>query len=177
MTRTMMFVCLVGLITAMPAHAGQAAPGYAATDFATGFVNSGSFGIGPIGLAFDASGNLFVGDYFRLLVDLSTRIQRQIRDCNPMKSGRFDESHARRVSTIPGPPARTAIGWAVCSAAGTLEAATTESTSNDRPRGRWARRNCAHEPANSLAQSGLTAVLKSTKNLNSGRASLISRRR
>ncbi len=39
---------------------GIAAPGYAVTDFATGFDNSGS--IGPIGLAFDASGNLFVGD-------------------------------------------------------------------------------------------------------------------
>ena len=35
--------------------------GYAANDFATGFVNLG--GIGPIGLAFDGSGNLFVGNY------------------------------------------------------------------------------------------------------------------
>jgi len=39
---------------------GTAAPGYAVTDFATDFPNSG---IGPIGLAFDATGNLFVGDY------------------------------------------------------------------------------------------------------------------
>ncbi len=36
------------------------APGFAATNFATGFVNNGS--IGPIGITFDASGNLFVGD-------------------------------------------------------------------------------------------------------------------
>src|SRR5262249_21080052 len=36
------------------------APGFAATDFATGFVNNGS--IGPIGIAADPSGNLFVGD-------------------------------------------------------------------------------------------------------------------
>ncbi|PYO69637.1 MAG: hypothetical protein DMD69_01985, partial [Gemmatimonadetes bacterium] len=39
---------------------GTAAPGYAVTDFATDFPNSG---IGPIGLAFDATANLFVGDY------------------------------------------------------------------------------------------------------------------
>jgi hypothetical protein len=46
------------------AGAFTTAPGYAATDFATGFVNSGIGGIGPIGLAFDPSGNLFVGNDF-----------------------------------------------------------------------------------------------------------------
>ena len=37
------------------------ASGFAATDFATGFVNFGGR-VGPIGLAFDASGNLYAGD-------------------------------------------------------------------------------------------------------------------
>jgi hypothetical protein len=37
------------------------APGYALTDFATGFNTAGGC-VGPIGLAFDASGNLIVGD-------------------------------------------------------------------------------------------------------------------
>ncbi len=41
-------------------HRVRRASGYAATDFATGFVNNGS--IGPAGLAFDASGNPYVGD-------------------------------------------------------------------------------------------------------------------
>jgi probable HAF family extracellular repeat protein len=40
---------------------GQAASGYAASDFATGFGNNGS--IGPIGVAFDSPGNLFVMDF------------------------------------------------------------------------------------------------------------------
>lgn len=39
----------------------QAAAGYSVSSFATGFGTSGA--IGPIGLAFDASGNLYVGDY------------------------------------------------------------------------------------------------------------------
>src|SRR5207245_1088030 len=39
----------------------SAAPGYAVTDFATGFTSFG--GVGPMGLAFDASGSLFVGDW------------------------------------------------------------------------------------------------------------------
>ena len=39
---------------------GIAAPGYAVTDFATDFPSTNA---GPIGLAFDATGNLFVGDY------------------------------------------------------------------------------------------------------------------
>lgn len=62
-------LCLLGCLLLAAVSFGQAiafttAPGYAATDFATGFVNSGIGGIGPVGLAFDASGNLFVGDYF-----------------------------------------------------------------------------------------------------------------
>ena len=61
--------CMLGCMllagaTCGQAVAGTAAPGYAVTDFATGFVNSGIGGIGPIGLAFDPSGNLFVGNYF-----------------------------------------------------------------------------------------------------------------
>ena len=40
---------------------GTAAPGYAVTDFATGFTDFN--GVGPLGLAFDASGNLFVGNW------------------------------------------------------------------------------------------------------------------
>ena len=62
-------LCMLGCMLLAVASIGQAvagtaAPGYAVTDFATGFVNSGIGGIGPIGLAFDASGNLFVGNYF-----------------------------------------------------------------------------------------------------------------
>src|SRR5437867_3329446 len=54
--------CIVAcLLLAWRAWAATA-PGYAATDFAIGFANSGA--VGPIGLAFDASGNLFVGNYF-----------------------------------------------------------------------------------------------------------------
>src|SRR5215831_17229808 len=47
-----------------PASGFTTAPGYAATNFATGFpfACSGTC-IGPIGLAFDVSGNLLVGDY------------------------------------------------------------------------------------------------------------------
>ena len=46
------------------AIAFTAASGFAATNFATGFATAplGSSFFGPIGLAFDASGNLFVGD-------------------------------------------------------------------------------------------------------------------
>jgi hypothetical protein len=56
---------LACLLLPMPGFAqATAAPGYAVTNFATGFVNSGIGGIGPIGLAFDSSGNLLVGDYF-----------------------------------------------------------------------------------------------------------------
>ena len=59
-------LCVLGCLLLAGPRVGQAVavdrvPGYAATDFATGFVNVG--GIGPIGVAFDPSGNLFVGNY------------------------------------------------------------------------------------------------------------------
>ena len=41
---------------------GTAAPGYNVTTFASNFPNDCFTGIGPIGLAFDANGTLFVGD-------------------------------------------------------------------------------------------------------------------
>jgi len=43
--------------------AATAASGYAVSDFATGF-GFGAGGVGPVGLAFDPSGNLLVGDHF-----------------------------------------------------------------------------------------------------------------
>jgi len=47
------------------AHAaGTPAPGYAVTDFATGFGTFIPFGPGPIGVAFDAAGNLYSTAYF-----------------------------------------------------------------------------------------------------------------
>lgn len=58
-----LFLSLLGLLLPVASLGQTAAAGYAVTDFATGFPN-GFGGIGPIGLAFDASGNLFVGDYF-----------------------------------------------------------------------------------------------------------------
>ena len=61
-TRTFLLsiLCLLAPVVSL----GQtAASGYAVSNFATGFANSGTNGIGPIGLAFDANGNLFVGDY------------------------------------------------------------------------------------------------------------------
>src|SRR5215469_1370310 len=51
---------LVIAIASRPVHA-QAAPGYSVRNFATGFANANT--IGPIGLAFDSAGNLYVGDY------------------------------------------------------------------------------------------------------------------
>ncbi len=57
----LVLILLMGWATALPVVRAQvAAPGFAVTPFATGFVSSGA--IGPIGLAFDASGNLFVGN-------------------------------------------------------------------------------------------------------------------
>ena len=63
---------LLGLITALvvmgavsaPAGAYSAAPGYAAQDYATGFVHSDTAvgDVGPIGIAFDKSDNLYVSD-------------------------------------------------------------------------------------------------------------------
>jgi hypothetical protein len=40
-----------------------AATGYAVSDFATGFTNGGAGSVGPIGVAFDGSGNFFAMDY------------------------------------------------------------------------------------------------------------------
>jgi len=51
---------LVIPIASRPVHA-QAAAGYRVTNFATGFGNDGE--LGPIGLAFDPAGNLYVGDF------------------------------------------------------------------------------------------------------------------
>jgi sugar lactone lactonase YvrE len=53
-----MLACL--LLPVQTSGQATAAPGFAVTNFATGFVNNGS--IGPAGIALDASGNLFVGD-------------------------------------------------------------------------------------------------------------------
>lgn len=58
-------LCFLCLLAPMVSSAQTAAPGYAVTSFATGFVNTGlPTGIGPVGLAFDANGNLLVGNYF-----------------------------------------------------------------------------------------------------------------
>lgn len=59
---------VVGMVavSAMPALASTAGPGYAVSDYATGFPNSGTDGIGPLGLAFDGpstTANLYVMDY------------------------------------------------------------------------------------------------------------------
>ena len=61
-------LCLLGcLLLAVSSFAqtivSTAAPGYAVTDFATGFA-FGAGGVGPVGLAFDASGHLFVANHF-----------------------------------------------------------------------------------------------------------------
>ena len=56
------FMVAVVALALMPvARAAVTAPGYAVAPFATGFVSSGS--VGPVGIAFDASGALFVGNY------------------------------------------------------------------------------------------------------------------
>ena len=61
-TRPVLFSFLSILLLLPVESFGQApAPGYAVTDFATGFAYD-SNGIGPIGLAFDASDNLFIFD-------------------------------------------------------------------------------------------------------------------
>jgi hypothetical protein len=66
---TVMTSIFVGLMEPLAGFA-QAAPGYAVTDFATGFatIPVGGFVIGPLGLAFDSSGNLFVGDPVNSLI-------------------------------------------------------------------------------------------------------------
>jgi hypothetical protein len=42
--------------------------GYSCATFASGFANQGPNGVGPVGLAFDGLGNLFVGDYVNGIV-------------------------------------------------------------------------------------------------------------
>jgi hypothetical protein len=58
-------ICLGSLLAttlALPLTTrAQAASGYSVTNFVTGFANNGAEG--PIGLAFDSAGNLYVGDY------------------------------------------------------------------------------------------------------------------
>src|SRR5690349_7446704 len=51
------------LCSAQLLAAATAASGYAVSDFATGFT-FGAGGVGPVGLAFDPLGNLWVGDHF-----------------------------------------------------------------------------------------------------------------
>ena len=59
------FTALMGLALSGQAFAATAAAGYKVTDFATDFPNSGgTTGIGPIGLAFDATNHLYVMDYW-----------------------------------------------------------------------------------------------------------------
>ena len=53
-------VAAVPLVTAASVGAAVPTSGYAVSDFATGFANSG--GAGPIGIAADSSGHIFVGD-------------------------------------------------------------------------------------------------------------------
>jgi hypothetical protein len=70
-TAVLLIVALLGLssipIAVHPARAAAvAAPGYVVSDFATGFPSSPECGVpgcGPLGVAFDASGNLFVSDW------------------------------------------------------------------------------------------------------------------
>jgi hypothetical protein len=54
-----LFVVLIALATAGFAQ-GVAAPGFAVSNFATGFTTDGR--LGPIGVAFDSQGNLYVGN-------------------------------------------------------------------------------------------------------------------
>jgi len=54
---------LTVLCSAQLSAAATAASGYAVSDFATGFAFGGG-GVGPVGLAFDPSGNLLVGNHF-----------------------------------------------------------------------------------------------------------------
>jgi hypothetical protein len=58
-------IALVTTALLLPASAGAytAAPGYSASDYATGFPFDSKNHWGPIGVAFDHSDNLYVGDY------------------------------------------------------------------------------------------------------------------
>jgi uncharacterized repeat protein (TIGR01451 family) len=56
-------VAALALVAATSARAYQPAPGWTATDYATGFAHSpGSDGSGPVGVVFDRDGNLLVSD-------------------------------------------------------------------------------------------------------------------
>ena len=54
---------LVCLLLSATGFAQVAAPGFKVSSFATGFPNLGAGSVGPVGLAFDASGNLLAMDY------------------------------------------------------------------------------------------------------------------
>lgn len=60
---TVLGCMLVCLLLPATGFAQAAAPGYAVSTFATGFPHTGPGGVGPVGLAFDASGNLLAMDY------------------------------------------------------------------------------------------------------------------
>lgn len=55
-----LFVSLLLIASAAGFGQGTAAPGFAVSNFATGFTNNGR--LGPIGVAFDQQGNLYVGN-------------------------------------------------------------------------------------------------------------------
>src|SRR5258706_8544150 len=56
-------VTAIALAGATAAHAYQPAPGWTASDYATGFAHgAGADGSGPVGVVFDANANLLVAD-------------------------------------------------------------------------------------------------------------------
>jgi hypothetical protein len=59
-----------------------------------------------------------------------------------------------------------ALGWGACSAADTLDCQQPSQRGNDGSPCHFAWQHSTHDPANSLAQRGLTAVLESVKNHN-----------
>ena len=93
--------------------------------------------------------------FFRLFVDLSTRIRRPVSVRSPIKPGNFDALHARQRDVLSRPPARALLFGRACSAARTLEGLSSF-------RGHWtalcggyprvARRR--RSPATSTAESG-----------------------
>lgn len=65
--RTFWGTCISSLLAALLLHcvaaaAYSTAPGFSATDYATGFTTDPDYGWGPIGIAFDQADNLFVAD-------------------------------------------------------------------------------------------------------------------
>src|ERR1035437_1726154 len=84
-----------------------------------------------------------------------------------MKSGHLDGSHARSAGAISmAACAGPALGWGACSAADTLDCQQPSQRGNDGSPCHFAWQHSTHDPANSLAQRGLIAVLKSVKNHN-----------